>query len=221
MGSRAGAGYHVVPRAAVDYRTVTVRAGALAELFAGLLFVLYTVPELLVLGSVARPGVSTLGGIFLIPPFACLAGSAVARARAGGVWSPLGACATVTFLGAAIAITSIYQLSVETLAPTSPEVAVVAFLVGSLLVATGTVATGVVEVFVAADPTWSGIVYLQWPLLSMACLGLFVLLDVGTVVLAVTLPFGLALVTVGLARALDARRHSAAGPLGDYSRQLR
>lgn len=220
MGSRAGAGYRVVPRTAAEYRTVPFRAGALAELLAGLLFVLYSVPELLVLGSVARPGVSTLGGIFLIPPFACLAGSAVARARAGGVWSPLGACATVTFLGAAVVITSIYQLSVETLAPTSPETAVVAFLVGSLLVATGTVATGVVEVFVAADPTWSGIVYLQWPLLSMACLGLFVLLDVGTVVLAVTLPFGLALVTVGLARALGARRREVAGPLGGR-RQLR
>ncbi len=221
MGSRAGTGYRVTPRSVAAHRVVPVRAGALAELLAGLLFVLYTVPELLVLGSVARPGVSTLDGIFLIPPFVCLAGSAVARARAGGVWSPLGACSTATFLGTAIAVASIYQLGVATVVPTSPRTTVIAFLLGSLLVVVGTMATGVVEVFVAAEPAWSGIVYLQWPLLSMACLGLFVLLDVGTVVLAVTLPFGLALVTVGLAKALRARRRQAAGPIGRRHRSLR
>lgn len=167
-----------------------IRSGAYAELLGGTFLVAFAVLSATGVGRFSLPGLPPTSAPFLLVPFGCLSVGAIVRARSFRRRSAAWAFAWVLAGGFLIATASLTFLSLSLLGLPRGGF-VYGFALGGVIATLGSVSLGAVGLSGAIQER-RAVLFFGWPLLAAITLGAFVLLDVGTVVSAATLPLGVA-----------------------------
>lgn len=191
-----------------DVQPAQPASDVFAEVLAGLWLFLFGLSKLLGVAGTGFPGISVLDGLLLVPPLGCLGVIGVVRARRHGLRSLQGWAWAGTAAGAFVAVSSAMLLGLGIGSPVE-QPAILAFVGGFLGAAGGMVMTGFLAVAGAEVPTSEGLLLASWPVLSVVTLGGFVIIGSGSVVAALTLPFGVGLAAAGGMRVARSRSRVA------------
>jgi len=178
--------------------------GAYAELLGGALLAVFGLTTATGLEAFARPGVPRTIAPFLLVPFGCLAVGTVQRARSTGCRAAGRIAAWGLAIGFTTAFGSLALLGLSVVGIPVDGPVLPGFVAGCALVPLASVSLGVGGRGPGGISAREGALFAGWPVVAALCLGLFVLLGVGTVVLATTVPLGVAVGLGGYVRSTPA-----------------
>lgn len=172
------------------------------EMLGGAFLVAFGVASATRVGRFAVPGLPPVSAPFLLIPLGCLSVGAIRRASSHRRGSARGAVAWVLAVGLVLALANLALLTLPFVGVPAPDLPPYGVVAGGALVTVGSVSMGTLGLYEDGVAGGGAVLLVSWPFVAALSLGAFVLFDVGTVVAAATIPFGMAWLLLASPRAL-------------------